>query len=147
MSVRFGNVFGSRGSFIEIFQRQIEYGLPLTISHPEVSRFFMTLEEAVYLVLQASSQGNSGETLILNMGKLIKIKDIAEKFIKISGKSIPITYKGLGQGEKLHEQLIGENEELLNSELDLIRRVQGLPIAVDLIFSDWVEFLNYWEKV
>jgi FlaA1/EpsC-like NDP-sugar epimerase len=147
MSVRFGNVFGSRGSFIEVFQRQIEFGLPLTISHPEVSRFFMTLEEAVYLVLQASSQGNSGETLILNMGKLIKIKDIAEKFIKISGKNIPITYKGLDQGEKLHEQLIGENEELLNSELDLIRRVQGSPIAVDLIFSDWVEFLNYWEKV
>jgi dTDP-glucose 4,6-dehydratase len=110
LSVRFGNVIGSNGSFVEIFRRQIERGGPVTVRSPEVTRFFMTVKEAVHLVLEALDVGNHGETLILDMGKPVKILDVANQMIRASGQNIEIEFTGLRPGEKLHERLFGPNE-------------------------------------
>jgi len=107
--VRFGNVLGSRGSIIPIFKNQIANGGPVTITHPDMVRFFMTIPEAVYLVLQSASMGAGGEVFVLNMGKPIRIVELAEDLIKLSGlephKDIEIAYTGIRVGEKLAEEL------------------------------------------
>lgn len=110
LSVRFGNVIGSRGSMLPTFQRLIEAGGPLTITHPDVTRYFMTIPEACQLVVQAGGIGEPGEVLILDMGEPVRILDIAERMIAASGKDISIVYTGLREGEKLHEDLIGLGE-------------------------------------
>jgi dTDP-glucose 4,6-dehydratase len=110
VSVRFGNVIGSNGSFVEIFRRQIERGGPVTVRNPEVTRFFMTVKEAVHLVLESLDVGAHGETLILDMGKPIKILDVANQMIQASGQNIEVIYTGLRPGEKLHEILYGPSE-------------------------------------
>jgi dTDP-glucose 4,6-dehydratase len=112
LSVRFGNVIGSRGSMLPTFQRLIENGGPVTVTHPEVTRYFMTIPEACQLVIQAGGIGRAGEVLILDMGEQVKILDIAKRMIALSGKDIEIVYTGLRKGEKLHEELVGAREDL-----------------------------------
>jgi FlaA1/EpsC-like NDP-sugar epimerase len=110
LSVRFGNVLGSRGSVLTAFQSQIAAGGPLTVTHPDVTRFFMTVEEAVQLVIQAGAVGRAGEVLVLDMGEPVRIASVAERLAAMSDRRINIVYTGLRQGEKLHEILRGKGE-------------------------------------
>lgn len=110
VSVRFGNVFGSRGSVIETFSRQIEQGGPVTITAPGVNRYFMSIPEASQLVLQAAAIGRSGETMVLEMGKPVEILTVAQKIMDLSGHRVPVTYTGLRPGEKLAEELVDDRE-------------------------------------
>ena len=110
-SVRFGNVFGSRGSMLPLFTEQIRRGGPVTVTHPEATRYFMTIPEACQLVIQAGAIGDPGEVLILDMGRPVRIYDIAQHLIRMSGRSdVEIEITGLRPGEKIHEDLIGEGE-------------------------------------
>lgn len=111
LSVRFGNVIGSRGSMLPTFRKLIEKGGPLTVTHPDVTRYFMTIPEACQLVVQAGAVGTSGEVLILDMGEPVRILDIANRMIEMSGKDIQIKFTGLRVGEKLHEELLGDGED------------------------------------
>ncbi len=114
ITTRFGNVLGSSGSVIPLFKKQIEKREPVTVTHPEVTRFFMTIPEACQLVLEAGSMGNGGEIYIFDMGKSIKVVNLAKKMVKLSGlelnKDIKIKYTGLRAGEKLYEELLNTEE-------------------------------------
>jgi FlaA1/EpsC-like NDP-sugar epimerase len=110
VSVRFGNVLGSRGSVLVAFRDQIARGGPVTVTDPSVTRYFMMVEEAVALTIQAGAIGRGGEVLILDMGEPVRIADVAEHLIAASGKAIDIVFTGLRQGEKLHEDLLGAHE-------------------------------------
>lgn len=129
ITVRFGNVLGSSGSVIPLFRKQLETGGPITVTHPDVTRFFMTILEACQLILQAASIGKGGEIFVLDMGEPIKIKYLAEQFIKSSGhvigKDIAIEYIGLRPGEKLQEELFYENESLCKTQYRKIFTAQG----------------------
>lgn len=126
MSVRFGNVLGSSGSVIPIFQRQIAAGGPITVTDPEVTRFFMTVEEAVGLVLESATQGEGGEIFVLNMGESIRILDVARQMIALSGlregEDIDIEFIGLRPGEKLYEEVQHLSEELRPTQHDRVLR-------------------------
>ena len=139
LSVRFGNVFGSRGSVIHTFLKQIEQGGPVTITDPMVKRYFMTIEDAVHLVLRAATQGESGDTLILQMGDPVPIIDIANKLIKSSGKEIKLRFTSLRPGEKLNELLVGKNEHILESDFREIMRVKVDPIKSQDALKHWQE--------
>ena len=112
ISVRFGNVVGSNGSFLSTFRYQISNDQPILITHQDITRYFMTIGEAVHLVLQSLLVGKNGQTLILDMGEPVSINQVALRMIKASGKKIAIKYSGLRAGEKLHEQLIGGAEKI-----------------------------------
>lgn len=112
LSVRFGNVIGSRGSMLPTFQSLIEAGGPVTVTHPDVTRYFMTIPEACQLVIQAGGIGRRGEVLILDMGEPVRILDVARRMIAMSGKRIEIVFTGLREGEKMHEELVGSREDL-----------------------------------
>jgi FlaA1/EpsC-like NDP-sugar epimerase len=128
VTTRFGNVLGSNGSVIPIFKKQIESGGPVTVTHPEVTRYFMTIPEACRLVLEAGVMGNGGEIYIFDMGKPIKIYDLARKMILLSGldvnKDIDIVFTGLREGEKLFEELLNDNESTIPTHHKKILKAQ-----------------------
>ena len=111
VSVRFGNVIGSRGSAVETFEAQIAAGGPVTITHPDVTRYFMAVREAVRLTMQAATIGRPGEVLILDMGTPVKVVDVARQLIEQSGHDVDLVFTGLRPGEKMHEVLLGTGEE------------------------------------
>ncbi|MEZ5168932.1 MAG: nucleoside-diphosphate sugar epimerase/dehydratase [Acidimicrobiales bacterium] len=110
LSVRFGNVLGSRGSVLGAFERQVAAGGPITVTHPDVTRYFMTVTEAVQLVVQAGAVGLDGEALVLDMGEPVKIDDVAKRLVAQADRPIEIVYTGLRPGEKMHEVLLGQAE-------------------------------------
>jgi FlaA1/EpsC-like NDP-sugar epimerase len=135
VSVRFGNVLGSRGSVLDTFRNQIARGGPLTVTHPDVTRYFMTIPEAVHLVLQAGALGESGETLILDMGSPVRIDDVAKTMIQRSGRSLEIVYTGLREGEKMHEALVSTTEVSSQRVHPLIAHTRARPCSMDLILD------------
>lgn len=132
VSVRFGNVLGSRGSVLTVFEKQIKDGGPLTVTDPDVNRFFMTIPEACQLVLQAAAIGSSGDTLVLDMGEPIKIADVARTLIEQSGKQLDIVYTGLRENEKLAEELFDDTEEpIVGQNHAALSEVRVPPITID----------------
>ena len=128
ISVRFGNVLGSRGSVLMSFRDQISKGGPVTVTHRGVTRYFMTISEAVQLVIQAGAIGSTGEVLVLDMGKPVNIHDVAEQLVRNSGKPIKIEVVGLRVGEKVHEELFGDGELDERPRHPLISHVSVKPI-------------------
>jgi FlaA1/EpsC-like NDP-sugar epimerase len=137
MAVRFGNVLGSSGSVIPTFKEQIAAGGPVTVTHPEITRFFMTIPEAVGLVLQSAAQGKGGEIFVLDMGNPIRIVDLAKQLIELSGlkpgEDIEIKFVGLRPGEKLFEELSHQSENHLPTNHPKILRFVSRPLPLDLV--------------
>ncbi|KAB2870708.1 MAG: polysaccharide biosynthesis protein [Bacteroidales bacterium] len=146
ITTRFGNVLGSNGSVIPRFRKQIEQGGPLTITHPEVTRFFMTIPEACQLVLEAGAMGQGGEIFIFDMGKSVKILDLAKKMIKLSGltlgKDIQINFTGLRPGEKLYEELLNNKENTIPTYHPKIMIAMVQDYQPEVVFSKINELIG-----
>ncbi|AHF05282.1 multidrug MFS transporter [Marichromatium purpuratum 984] len=135
ITVRFGNVLGSAGSVVPLFRRQLERGGPLTVTHPEIERFFMTIPEACQLIMQAAAIGAGGEIFVLDMGEPIRIAYLAEQMIRLAGREpgvdVAIEYVGLRPGEKLYEELFYDGEDLVETAHPKIRAARGAGVALD----------------
>jgi FlaA1/EpsC-like NDP-sugar epimerase len=141
--VRFGNVLGSTGSVIPRFKEQIERGGPVTVTHTDITRYFMSIPEAAQLVLQAGLMGNGGEIFVLDMGEPVRIADLARDMIRLSGipeDAIKIAYTGLRPGEKLYEELLADNEHTLATAHLKVRAMRALA-APD---PAWVREVLEW---
>ena len=150
ITTRFGNVLGSNGSVIPLFSSQIKAGGPVTITHPEVTRYFMTIPEACQLVLQAGAFGKGGEIFIFDMGKPVKIIDLANKMIKLSGltpgKEIEIKVTGLRPGEKLYEELLNDSENTLPTHHPLIMIAKVIPAELKKVRHDVAAIITLARK-
>jgi FlaA1/EpsC-like NDP-sugar epimerase len=137
VTTRFGNVLGSNGSVIPIFKEQIMKGGPVTVTHPEITRFFMTIPEACELVIEAGCMGQGGEIFIFDMGKPVKIYDLAKKTIMLSGKElgkdIDIVFTGLRDGEKLYEELLNDHENTLPTHHEKILKAHVSEYMYDMV--------------
>jgi len=150
MIVRFGNVVGSVGSVVPLFKKQIQKGGPVTVTDPEVTRFFMTIPEACQLILEAGAMGNGGEIFILDMGTPIKIADMARDLIRLSGfepdVDIKIEYVGLRPGEKLYEELITEGENIVPTRHEKIMVLKGIECDLQLLNGKVDELAHFAEE-
>jgi FlaA1/EpsC-like NDP-sugar epimerase len=147
VAVRFGNVLGSSGSVIPKFKAQIEAGKNITVTHPDITRYFMLIPEACELVLQAASIGQGGEIFILDMGEPVKIVDLAQKMIELSGRDdIEIEFSGLRAGEKLYEELLIDESDC-STDYESITVAKPTKYDIDKLNQDIQELINGSDKL
>jgi len=155
--VRFGNVLGSSGSVVPLFRAQIARGGPVTVTHPEITRYFMTIAEAAALVIQASGLANGGEVFVLDMGEPVRIVDLARQMIQLSGLTVrdaahphgdvEIRFSGLRPGEKLYEELLISPNDAATSHpfIRMTREVSPSPQILQALLSELEEALKLWD--